>query len=120
MKTIDLLSTNIMLKTLCLLIAIVFWYFFSGIYPITLQLTVPLYFYGLKDTYTINGPTTVLITLQGMRSDFCMLDAEQLAIHVDARTLKSGNQKIIVTFKELFLPNTIKLIHCNPTSIEVT
>jgi len=92
-----------------------FWLLLSSSFTITLDKTIPIYFYNNKNMI-INGPETIKITLAGKRFEIATLDMDNLAAHINADIFKSGINKLVITERDLFLPKSIKLIHYNPAN----
>lgn len=119
-KIVSILRSNTLLKTGSLIAGALFWYAWSGMHITTIAVQVPLYFYGLKEEQVIDAPASVHILLEGKRSYLYDIDPNSIAFHINGEQLKYGTQHIEITQKEIFLPTTLKLIHYNPTTIEVT
>lgn len=119
-KSIELLCTNVLLKTGSLIGACIFWYFFSGVQLSTLSVAVPLCFYNTHATQHIDAPQEITVVLQGQRTHLRSITQDALAIHIDADTLPTGAHPVALTSAQLFLPESIKLVHYFPTPIHIT
>ncbi len=111
---------NSILKCGTSIAAIIFWHIFSGIHTITIPLEIPLCFYGATNEQKISAPETVSVILQGNRRQLSLLDQKTIAFHIDVQTLSQGTMPVYLTAQQLFLPDTIKLIHYTPHVLMVT
>lgn len=107
---------NAPLKLISLLLGYTFWYIFGNSHTSTAWITIPLCFYNVPEAQTIRAPETISVKVAGKRSDLRSLDPEQLAIHINAEKLKLGRNLISITDEALFLPESIKLVHYNPSN----
>jgi hypothetical protein len=119
-KLNNLLLSNAPLKIISLILGYTFWYIFSSAHTMSMWLTIPVCFYAMQEHTTISGPEHVLIKIAGNREYIRALDIQNLAAHVNAKELSPGVHTIMVQDMALLLPNTIKLVHCNPIHIEVS
>lgn len=113
----NLYLANAPLAIISLLLGYSFWYIASYNHIAHVQLTVPLCFSELPQTYSIQAPEKVAITLKGKRSDLYILDRETLAAHVNINKLLPGKHGIILTEQHLFLPKNIALTHYKPANL---
>ena len=79
-----------------------------------MQVTVPITFYGNGAHKTVDGPENITIKLTGKRDDLYSLNTQTIALHCNIDEMEEGEHLIDVTSEKLFLPNTIKLVHCVP------
>lgn len=115
------LSANAPLKIISFILAYSFWSLLNQMHPTLLTVTVPLCFYGeQKATTKITAPETVKITLSGKRDDLANLDLTSLAAHVDATTLASGPNNLVLTREHLFVPPSCNLVHYKPSNILIS
>jgi hypothetical protein len=112
------LTSNISLKLFSVILGYGTWYLLGYVHTITIEKTVPLSFYGVQER-TILAPETIKLQLAGKRAYLRDLETAELAIHIDGQTLKAGKNNITISNEELFLPNSIKLVHYTPTTIAV-
>lgn len=117
-----IISNNAPIKIVSLILGFMFWVMVSQSHFTEIWLTVPLCFDSEQTTQIINAPETIRIGLAGKRSDLFSIDTDTLAVHFKAQQLSLGNNTITIDAKNLFLPDTIKLINYNPSpiTIEVT
>lgn len=108
-----------MLKVISCILGYTFWSVLSASHTNTIQLNVPVCFYGQNAMHDIKAPDTVTITLSGKRSDLSALDPKAVAMHVDATQLHQGTNQMIVDNKTLFLPDTLKLVNYCPSNIVI-
>jgi len=110
------LWSNAPLKVISLILGYTFWYIFGNSHISTAWINVPLCFYNVANTQTVHAPEKISVKIAGKRSDLRALDAEQLAIHINAQNLQNGRNLITITDEALFLPNSIKLVHYTPSN----
>lgn len=118
-KIKKIFTHNAPLKIVSLLLGYSFWFIFGHAQIITSNITVPLCFYGVDESFTIQAPETVHIELSGKRSIMQAMDMQSIAVHIDARELVDGIQPIEISSERLFLPESIKLVHYSPAQIVV-
>ncbi len=107
---------NAPLKVISLMLGYTFWYIFGNSHSSTAWITVPICFYNVAENSVIKGPETISLKITGKRSDLRSLDPEQLAIHINATQLIPGKNSLSITHNELFLPDSIKLVHYSPSN----
>lgn len=80
--------------------------------------TVPICFYNVCPTMNIACQTdAIAIHVSGKRADLKQYD--DIALHIDASKLTHGTQVITPDPEQLFVSNSIKLLHCKPLAITV-
>ncbi len=115
-----LISSNILHRTSACIIGFLLWSQLTSIHNQTTTVTAPLCFYGnTAHELEIQAPETVTITLRGKRRDLAGIDTTLLAIHIDTAQLREGKNGIVPAAGDLFLPETISVIHYNPLPIVV-
>lgn len=77
---------------------------------------VPVCFYNTSENSEITAPEQITITLQAPRAVLATINKDTLAIHIDAQKLKAGKNPLYIGTDNLFLPETIKLVHYNPAN----
>lgn len=95
------------------------WNIVSQQQTIIISREAPLYFYNIPQSYHVNAPETVTISLEGKKKYLKLLSSEQLAIHINGQELHIGEQPLIMNEKKLFLPEIIKLVNYSPTVISI-
>jgi len=118
LKTI--LIKNTPLKVCSFILGYTLWSTFSSMQTITQELTVPLCCYQMPATIDFDAPETINITLSGKKNQLASINAQNLAVHIDAGDLPLGNNPIAVTAEKLFLPESIKLVHYSPAPLMIT
>ncbi len=113
------LFNNASIKALSFIFGFLVWVLLSQSYQTTLWLKVPLCFYNQQGK-TIQAPEMISVQLQGTRADLLLLDLKQLAVHVDAHQLTQPIQSVAINSHNLFLPDSIKLVHYTPSNITIT
>jgi hypothetical protein len=103
------------------MLAYSFWALLNQMHPTLLNVTVPLCFYGeQKKGTSLMAPETLKITLSGKRNDLAHLDLSTLAAHVDASSLVSGPNNLVLTREHLFVPPSCNLVHYKPSNILIS
>lgn len=116
----NLFQNNRNLKIISLAFGVLFWALFGTGNKTSITLDVPVCFYGSEHTNGIDAPEAVRVTLVGSRSDLCNLDINNLALHINTKHLKQGDNLVTPDAKKLFLPKTIKLVEWIPTNPIIT
>ena len=110
---------NALLKIFSLFLGYALWQIFSYSYKIETKLSLPLFFYNKADQALVQAPETIKVSLYGTRTELFKV-ASKGSIHCDATTLSEGTQKIKVAEQNIFLPETIRLVHYTPQEIKIT
>lgn len=119
-KLKKLVTSNVPLKVVSCILGYTFWFILGHTQTIQTNLTVPLCFYGIPEHRKIDAPETITIELGGQRTILQSIDADQIAVHIDAQHFVEGSQPVEISQNSLFLPDSIKLIHYSPAQIIVT
>ncbi len=109
--------SRILFKTAPLFLGCLFWYVWGGMHCITRTFTIPVCFYNAPADTTITCPETVTVHLRARRSLVASIDRTELALHIDAKNMHTGPNKIEPNETRLLLPDGIKLVHCNPCNV---
>ena len=96
-----------------------FWCMLSQSHTTQLHVTVPLTFYNVPKTLSLQAPEEIPVTLVGKRIDLWHIDRKTLAIHVDLAGKKAGSHPLQLAATHLFLPETIKLVDYTPCNLSV-
>lgn len=113
----NLFLANASLLSISFLLGYSFWYIASYNHIVSLQLIIPLCFSELPDTYTIQAPEKISVTLTAERSNLYALEKESLAAHVNINKLLPGKHGIILKEQHLFLPKNIALTGYKPSNL---
>ena len=111
------LLSNLTLKTISLILGFCLWYFMSQSYYTEITLSVPLCFDNLPNTYSINAPEHLNVTIGGKRADLYTLDLATLHAHINMHHARHGTHELSLTNRSLFLPPSIKLVHYTPSNL---
>lgn len=114
-----ILLNNAPLKVISFILGFTLWYTFSQSNMTEFWITVPLCFHSTPESYQIEAPENVSIKLAGKRSDLYAIDTNNLAIYINTQNLSTGINTLTLTNRDLFLPDTIKLINYRPTPITI-
>jgi len=110
----ELLTKNIILKCSSLILGMLLWLYISSLFTSTVWVDVPISFYNQTEETAIRAPETVSLQLAGYRTQLRQLDAQPLAIHIDAQTLHEGKNPLIIHRENLFLPDFISVVNYSP------
>jgi hypothetical protein len=105
-------------KICSIILAYSIWFCVAQHQLISQTYQAPIYFYDAT-TKKIHAPDFVQITLQGSRKELYSFKAHHASIHLDGSKLIDGNQEIILTRENLFLPDTLKLVDLLPSHISI-
>lgn len=115
-----LASNKLLLKSSALFISFFLWSQLTRLHNHSITVTVPVCFYGEQEpTMTCSAPETITVTLQGKKKDIAPLDSALLAVHIDSTALHPGTNGILLSNKNLFLPETIAVVHYNPLPLVI-
>ena len=120
LKTKNILTSNAPLKAISLILGYTFWHIFGAAHVKTIELNVPLCFHSTPANHIIKAPNTINVQLMGKRTYLYALDHNTLAVHINAHNVHTGTNPIKITSDNLFLPETVKLVHYIPCNLEVT
>ncbi len=115
-KLIQIVLPNLPLKLLSLLCGYALWSVIAQSHVVTVKREAPVCVYNVTTQQEISAPDTVQVTLQGARHMLYTLDADQLAVHVDANRLHTGDNQLYVDKTSLFLPEGINVVHYTPSN----
>lgn len=116
-KKQQLLNT-LSLSTLSLILGYALWQAMIQPYKLEAEFSVPLSFYNTK-SLMVEAPENITIRLQGSRKDLYKT-AANLALHYDATYLEPGTHTLKITSENLFLPESVLLLHYLPIEITIT
>lgn len=106
---------NLSLSIVSLILGYALWQTLSQPYKITTHLSVPISFYNTHNA-TLEAPDAVTVALHGTRKELYKL-MHNLAVHIDAQTVPVGESHIQLTNKNLFLPESVLLLHYVPKEL---
>lgn len=112
--------TNVPHKIVALVIGYGIWFLLSQTHTQQITVEVPVCFYGAAIESIAHAPETISITLSGTRNCLAQLDLDALAVHIDADDLIQGQNPIDITEEKLFLPDSVNVVHCNPSYLTIT
>lgn len=111
--------SKLVLKTSALLCGYALWHTTSKYQKITISKAIPVCFYNVSEDMLLEGPEMITITCQGTRENLFKV-AFDSALHVDAHNLHEGFQKKTIAPEQIFLPESVRLVHYVPTEIPLT
>ncbi len=106
------------LKCLALIFGYGLWHCVSTHQKIQITQKVPVCFYNTITDQVITAPETISLTLYGTRKDLFKITFDS-ALHYDAQTLHEGTQTLPITKEQIFLPESVRLVHYKPTEITI-
>lgn len=113
------LINNQILKIVSLILAFSTWALLSKQQNTSKWIEVPVCFYNETPGMKVSAKQQkIAIQIQGKLTDIS--ECENLALHIDASDFKPGQHRICPCAEQLFLPNSVKLVHNKPLSIEIT
>lgn len=115
-KIKQLILTNLPIKLISLVSGYLVWSLISGSQVICITQEAPVCIYNNETHQSINAPETITVTLQAQRNRLYSLDAEELAIHIDASRLHKGQNQLLVDRSTLFLPEGVNVVHYSPSN----
>ncbi len=111
------LVNNSPLKLFSLLLGYLLWHILSAHQTVSRCVTIPVCFYNTSQEYTLKAPESLRITLRGKRSQFTDAYLNDLALHIDAASLSKQTTILPVSSAQLFLPESIALVHYVPSPL---
>jgi len=114
------LLNNLTIKIVAFIFGYSFWFICSQSHSIQATFNIPICFYNQQEAQTIQAPELIRVTVQGRRSQLYAMNTPDLALHVDTQQLLVGPNQITPSDKNLFLPDTVKLIHYKPSNLIIT
>lgn len=114
----ELITKQTTLKVVAVISAYLLWRIISNYHMTTITLQAPLSFYN-RSHYSIHSPEAITLTLKGKKKSFVQI-AETIAVHIDVSHLHEGENQVKVNSENLFLPEDVKLVRCNPYYFTLT
>ena len=109
---------SLALKCLALIFGYGLWHCVSTHQKIQITQKVPVCFYNTVADQIIIAPESISIAIYGARKDLFKTTFDS-AIHYDAQTLHEGSQTTLITKEQIFLPESVRLVHYKPTAITI-
>ena len=110
---------NHLLKCAAVILSVLCWLHINYNKDVTCNIEVPLLFDQTNTEQMFHAPETITLQLRGTRSALYSLDPNESAVHIDARTLQAGEQKILVLPNTFFLPESVSMLNYMPCKITV-
>jgi hypothetical protein len=121
-KTIPLILHPHFTKISSFFIGYMLWAFVAQFQLTTTNKVVPICFYQNSDqsiNRTIIAPDSAMISITGNRKDIYEFNSSQSAIHLDLSQYCDGDHEIQLVRENLFLPDSLKLVHLVPAHISI-
>lgn len=111
-------QSTIFLKVSSLIIGFALWSSVCELFPRSQWFTIPISFYN-RDSRNIQAPEIVQVEFTGKRSHMNRIDKKSIAAHIDAQSLRMGDNPLTITREHLLLPPSIVVTTVIPQSIVV-
>jgi hypothetical protein len=108
------------LKVGAVIIGFLSWTIASEFRYYYMAIDAPVVFYNTRLNQKMSAPETVAITLAARRVDMRHMQNEVVAVHIDARKLREGANRVDLSQKNLLLPRTINLVNYKPIQVSLT
>jgi hypothetical protein len=105
-------------KICSIILAYSIWFCVAQHQIISQSYKASIFFYDTANKQ-FQAPDAVQITLQGSRKELYNFKEHHATIHLDGSKLHTGEQEIILTRENLFLPDTLKLVDLVPSHISI-
>ncbi len=117
--TLAKISDSLTLKVAACILGVICWLKLTYNQPIIQTVALPLSFYNISASMNINAPEAIPIQLRATRAHLYAFNPKNFAIHIDAGQLALGKHTLAITAENLFLPDSITMVHCKPCNVEV-
>lgn len=104
-------------KLISLALGYIVWSTFCYKQEVEIKVGVPVCFYDLDDTYTIDCCEKITVSLKASRKDLAKIDYDYLAVHIDGSQLNEGPNYIYPSSKNIFLSPAIQITHIVPNNL---
>jgi hypothetical protein len=115
----NILMNNTTLKLIAIGIGYTVWSLLGAVHYTTQSFTVPLCFYNVPDNISIQAPEEISVQIAGYRNELHTLRSQDIAAHYDAQTLHRGTYTYRFGQENFFLPSTVSVVHCTPSTCEI-
>jgi len=112
-------NKHILLRLISLIFGFMCWYVFMHQQDVDRQVRIPISFHNIPQNMAIIAPEIAAITVRGKRIDIHALDPNTNSFHIDATSLKKGNNQLLLSADKIFLPNQVSLLNSSPSTILV-
>lgn len=112
------LLNNLSLSVISLFLGYTIWHILCQPHKIITHISVPVSFYNVQKN-EIESPEAVIATVHGTRKELYTL-LYNLAVHIDAQTVPIGESQIKITAHNLFLPESVRLLHYPQIAVKKT
>lgn len=117
----ECLTHNLILKIVSLLLGFASWSLLSNYELENQWVEIPICFYNIPGNMKVDcAQEKIKVQIAGKSKDLAHCDANSLALHINATDFKPGKQHICPSSDQLFLPNSVKLVHYKPLFIEIS
>ena len=113
-----ILTSSLCLKISSLIIGFLLWSTVNDLFTYTKWFTIPLCFYN-AESLVLSAPQAITLELSGKRSHIRQIASDSLAAHIDAHTLRPGNNLLAITRDHLLMPPSIQVTTVIPHSVIV-
>lgn len=114
------INNSLFLKTTAFIIGYSIWAALSNSQTLHVTQEIPLAFYNVPDSWQLQAPDTVTVSLVAKRAHLRNVSREKLTVHLDAATLKQGENRINLHNASLFLSKHIAIDYDRPLIVHVS
>jgi len=111
---------NPQIKIISVILGYFFWYVISQSHIADITISAPVCFYKKPKNLQIEAPEKIKIQLSGKRADLYTIDMNTIAFHIDMQNATVGKKLVPLTKKQLLLPESIRLVRCQPAIITIS
>jgi len=113
------LLNNVPIKLFSLILGYGLWSIISQSHVDDRWVDIPVYFCQTAENLHVKAPETVKINISGKRSDLRNLDRNDVAVHIDTRTLAAGKNTVALSDRHLIIPENVQVTGVAPTHVDV-
>ena len=98
----------------------IIWLMIGMQQPTTLHIQAPVRFYQTPENFEVKAPEHIDILMQSSRKTLRNIDAKNTTAHINLHGFQPGDHIIHINNKNLFLPNSVKLVELTPSEFTIT
>lgn len=113
------LESNSGLKVMAIAMGFSLWSWMNIDSRLQVPYEMPICFYEIADDCALKSPERITVCLHGSRRALSDVFEQHPALHINAESLKEGINDLFVAEQKIFLPDSVKLLHCSSQKIQV-
>lgn len=113
------LASKSSLRIMASIMGFSLWSWMSIDSRVKIPYEMPICFYEVADNCALQAPERVTVCLQGSRHSLREVFEQHPALHINADLLKDGDNNLFIGEQKIFLPDSVKLLHCSAQMIHV-